>query len=77
MTTTDAKLESLAEARDLMSTRDVAAYLNVSLSAIDNLRYKGRLAFIRVGKLVRFERSDVDNYIDSCKRVAPQQTGEV
>ena len=50
----------------LMSTSEVAEYLNVSIDTIRRWRYhrKGP-AFLRIGKVCRYWRSEVDAWIES------------
>lgn len=66
---TPEQLAAIREARGLLTTKEVAAYLNVSVSAVDKLRAHGAFPFVTYGKSIRYERSDIDIYIDNCKFV--------
>jgi len=69
MSTTDEQLGTLKAERGFMTTKEVAAYMSVSASAIEKMRRAGKLPYVKVGKIVRYERDDVDAYLDSCKVV--------
>lgn len=62
------KLAYLSAERGLMTTREVAAYMHMSASGVDKIRREHGLPFVKIGKSVRFERKDIDRYIDSNKR---------
>ncbi|MHA7142960.1 helix-turn-helix transcriptional regulator [Arthrobacter sp. Sr33] len=56
----------------LMTTADVARYLQVSEGTVENLR--GSLSgpqFIRIGRSVRYRLRDLDAYLDANARVQP------
>jgi len=49
----------------LMSTSEVATYLNVSIDTIRRWRYIRRgPAFLRIGKVCRYRQSQVDAWIE-------------
>ena len=64
---TPEELEAIKHDRGLLTTREVAAYMSISVSAVDKLRKRGAFPVINYGKSVRFERSDINDYIEVCK----------
>lgn len=57
-------MTSLQEDR-LMNEKDVAAYLGLGLSTVQQMRGKGTgPRFIRLGRLVRYRASDLRAYIE-------------
>lgn len=46
-----------------MDVRDVATYLRVSKSMVYKLADEGGLPAVRIGRLVRFARRDVDSFV--------------
>lgn len=51
----------------LLHPRDAAAYLAISERSIWNLEARGFLKPVRVGRIVRFDKADLDNFIANCK----------
>ena len=51
----------------LLNVKDVAEYLNVSVSMVRKLRRQGKLPAIMVGGSVRFAPADVEAYIEQRK----------
>jgi excisionase family DNA binding protein len=51
----------------LLSQGDVAELLGVSVRTVTRLRATGELKSVRVRGKVRFERSDVADYIKTCR----------
>ena len=47
----------------LMVATDVAQYLNCSISTVRRLVMNSRIPHFRLGKLVRFRRSDIDAWL--------------
>lgn len=56
----------------LMNPREAAAYLGVSTNSLEAWRStkRYRLAFIKVGGLVRYRQADLDAFLES-RRVMP------
>lgn len=51
-------------AREALSTaREIAAYLNCSVSTVRRLAADGKIPHYRLGKIVRFRRSEVDAWL--------------
>lgn len=49
--------------RAALSADEAAAYLGFSLSTIHRLTRAGELAHVRVGRLIRFRREDLDSFL--------------
>ncbi len=65
----------LPPALDLMDTADVAALLHVTPRVVKNLRWTGgstvgKLGWIKVGKKILFERSEVVRWLHEQRRCA-------
>ncbi len=58
----DSGLKSHTEEK-LLSKRETAEMLGCSLSTVDNLRRRGELKKVNVGRSVRFNLADIKNYI--------------
>ena len=41
-----------------------AAYLGITPRHLRELQYRGELAYVKVGRLVRFRPADLDRYLD-------------
>jgi excisionase family DNA binding protein len=53
---------------EILEAKEVAAMLKVSVRSITRLAEKGELVGFKVGDLWRFQRSDVEAYIEAQKR---------
>lgn len=51
----------------LLSEKETAAYLGRSVWAIREMRYAGKLPFVKDGKRVLFDILDLAEWIDKCK----------
>ena len=50
----------------LLNTKEAARYLSATKAYLDNLRVKGRgPKFVKLDRLVRYRRSDLEAWIDS------------
>ena len=49
----------------LLSVKEAAALLGCSAAAIRKWRYQGRLPAVRVGRLVRFRRHDIEAFVQA------------
>lgn len=58
---------AITELGGLFNIKQAAAYLNISVSAIENLRREGCFPTVKMGKIVRFDRDDLDVYIGNSK----------
>ena len=52
----------------LLDARDVAEILGTSVWTVRNLCWSGELPFVRVGRLLRFDVSDLEEWIRENKR---------
>lgn len=48
---------------DLLTKKDVAEWLSCSVRSVDTLRVTSGLPYILLGRLVRFRRSDVQEWL--------------
>jgi len=56
-------------AREFLSRTQAAAYIGMKPNTLDKWRYQGEgPRFLKLGSAIRYERSDLDAYLDSCKR---------
>jgi excisionase family DNA binding protein len=51
----------------LMTKKELSEYLNCSMGTIDNLMKEGRINYIKIGKMVRFDKEDIDKTIGILK----------
>lgn len=58
---------------DILETKDVAKMLKVHQRTVIRLVERGELRAFRVGDLWRFERKDVEGYIQAQKRKIEQK----
>jgi excisionase family DNA binding protein len=60
---------SCADARLLVTSREAAASLAVSVRTLQNLQQRGELTAVRIGRAVRFDPADLRRLIDQRKGV--------
>ena len=60
-------MQSTTSTTHLLSRRDAAAYLAISRRKLDQLVADGDLPRVKIGSCVRFERADLDGFIESRK----------
>jgi excisionase family DNA binding protein len=58
---------------EILEAKEVAALFKVSVRSITRLAEKGELVGFKVGDLWRFQRSDVEAYIEAQKRKRQQE----
>lgn len=51
--------------RELMNVEELSNYLNVNISWIYERTSKKKLPFIKVGKYVRFNKDQIDQWLES------------
>lgn len=51
----------------MLTIKDVMGILKVSRQTVYNLMLHKKLPHYKIGGAVRFKKSDVEKYIDSCK----------
>ena len=59
---------------EILEAKEVAAMLKVSVRSITRLAEKGELVGFKVGDLWRFQRSDIEAYIEAQKRRQQRKT---
>jgi len=50
----------------LFDSEDAAKYLTMSVRTLYNKREAGEIKHIRMGRLVRYKKSALDDYLDRC-----------
>ena len=56
-------------AREFYGRQEAADYLGLKPNTMDKWRYQGGgPRFVKLGSAVRYERCDLDAFIDDCKR---------
>lgn len=48
---------------NLLDMRQASEYLNIKISTLYSLCFKGRVRVVKIGKLNRFRREDLDKFI--------------
>lgn len=51
----------------LLTRKEAAGYLRISVRTLDSLKSSGDLVFVRIGGKIVFDRRDLDEYIEQCK----------
>lgn len=51
----------------LLNKRELSEYLNCSMGTIDNLMKEGKINYIKLGKMVRFDKVDIDKTLGILK----------
>lgn|GEM_PF-432347 len=62
--------------RALMSVDDVAQYLNLSTQTIYNWLHKRRITGIKIGKVWRFDKTEIDSWLKGKKFENPLEENE-
>lgn len=61
------------EQEKLLTVREVATLLSCGKGLVYILASERRIPSFKVGKLLRFKRSDINNYLEQCKLQAVDQ----
>lgn len=61
---------------NLLTTKDAAAYLGVSMAFLERDRWAGaRIPFVKIGsRTVRYQRAELDAYIERQRRRSTSET---
>ena len=51
----------------LLNKRELSEYLNCSMGTIDNLMKEGKINYIKIGKMVRFDKNDIEKTLGILK----------
>ncbi len=54
------------ESEVLLSKQEAAEYLSTTIRHIERLQARRELSYRKLGKFVKFRKSDLDRYVDSC-----------
>lgn len=54
---------------ELLTSKEVASILKVTTRSISNYVKNGQLKAVRIGKVLRFEVSEVEAFIERCKEI--------
>lgn len=58
----------MTEPQSLLNEHQAAKYLGVSVSTLQQRRFRGRLPkYLKIGKSVRYPVADLQDFIDSCR----------
>ena len=60
-------LDSPSHARRLLSVKEAAAYLSVSVWTVRGLGWSGEIPEVKIGRRVLFDREDLDRFIERSK----------
>jgi len=61
---------SLAKPTEMMSERQVAEYMNMSLSSLRKWRlFRKGPKFVKLGRAIRYRRTDVETWLSSCREL--------
>jgi excisionase family DNA binding protein len=61
---------SLAVAPRLLNVREAAAYLACSVHAIRQLQWSNAIPSLKIGKLIQFDKVDLDSFVNAQKTCA-------
>jgi excisionase family DNA binding protein len=53
--------------RVLMNKKELSEYLRCSIGSIDNFMKNGRIRYIKLGKMVRFDKNEIDDTLGFIK----------
>jgi excisionase family DNA binding protein len=65
---------SLPLPRRLLKPREAAEYLRISIHTVSAWTRKGKLRYVRIGGLIRYDIADLDRLIDENKEQENEQT---
>jgi excisionase family DNA binding protein len=51
----------------LLNVKEAASYLATSVHAIRQLQWSRAIPSLKIGKLIQFDRADLDRYVDQAK----------
>lgn len=62
--------------KELFSSKEAARYLGMSVAFLERDRWAGaRIAFVKIGRSVRYRRTELDQYIQSHTRRSTSDVG--
>jgi excisionase family DNA binding protein len=60
----------------LLTVREAAHFLNVSVSTLYGWAWQRRISFVKVGRALRFDRADLDKFIRANRFEARTESGK-
>lgn len=57
----------------LLTVREAARYLAVSVSTLYGWVWQRRVPFVKIGRALRFDRNDLETFVESNKQVPRQE----
>lgn len=57
----------------IMNTRQAAEFLGVSQGMVVKLRNQGKIRDLKMGRLTRFRRESLEEYLKQCERARPNK----
>jgi excisionase family DNA binding protein len=59
----------MTETDILIKKNEAASILRISVPTLERMVYRGELPFVKVGRMLRFKKMDLINYINRCTRL--------
>ncbi len=59
---------------EFITVDELSEFLRVNKMTVHRLIERGELAYYRIGKLIRFRRSDVDEFLAKARKVGVPET---
>ncbi len=66
------KKKSAAQPETLMTMVEVAEYLQVAERTVYNWAHQGTIPSFKVGNIWRFKKSDLEQWIEDCRKTTPR-----
>ena len=60
------------DSNKLLTIDDLSGWLNISKKSIYNMIYRSEIEYIKLGRLVRFDKKVIEKWLSSCKKEANQ-----
>ena len=58
----------ICQSQEWLTTEEAAAYLRISIASLRNLTSNGRVIYYKLGRRVRYQRTDLQNLLLQNKR---------
>ena len=53
--------------KNFLTINEASIYLNLRVSKLRNLVFKKQIPIVKIGRLIRFEKSQVDLWVKKCR----------
>lgn len=64
----DGKMKNQNEnIKNFLTINEASIYLNLRVSKLRNLVFKKQIPIVKIGRLIRFEKSQVDLWVKKCR----------